>query len=112
MYSASESGSNNTGFSSHASISWARRSIVLISPYPSSIIQRNKVILDCRYSMIGSLPSRIVQPPADRSALASDSSKACSHLRFGKPSISRIRPEKIFFLPSFSTVRSSDCIAA
>ena len=45
-YSASESGSNNTGFSSHASISRARRSIVLTSPYPSSIIQRNNVTLD------------------------------------------------------------------
>ena len=62
--------------------------------------------------MIGSLSSLIVQPPAERSALASDNSKACSHLRFGRPSISRIRPEKIFFFPSFSTVRSPVCIAA
>ena len=62
--------------------------------------------------MIGSFPSRIVHPPADRSALASDNSKACSHLRLGRPSISNTRPEKIFFLPSFSTVRSPVFIAA
>ena len=44
--------------------------------------------------MIGSLFRRIVHPPAERSAEASDNSKACSTFRFGSPSISRIRPEK------------------
>mmetsp|Transcript_20800 Transcript_20800/g.38877 ORF Transcript_20800/g.38877 Transcript_20800/m.38877 type:complete len:246 (+) Transcript_20800:791-1528(+) len=59
-----------------------------------------------RYSMMGSLGSLMVQPAAERSALASESSKACSHLRSRSPqSISRTRPEKMFFLPCFSTVR-------
>ncbi len=43
---------------------------------------------------------------AERSAEASLSSKACSHFRFGNPSISRMRPENTFFLPFFSVVRS------
>ena len=46
----------------------------------------------------------MVQPAADRSADASESSKACSTVRSSIPSISRMRPEKIFFLPFFSTV--------
>ena len=54
--------------------------------------------------MIGSLLSCTAQPPAERSAEASDNSNACSTLRSGKPSISKMRPEKIFFLPCFSTV--------
>ena len=58
------------------------------------------------YSMIGSLFSRTVQAAAERSAEASESSNACSTLRFGRPSISRMRPLKTFFLPFFSTVRS------
>lgn len=56
-------------------------------------------MLDCRYSIIGALSNLIVQPAAERSADASASSKACSTLSSGKPSISKIRPEKIFFLP-------------
>ena len=63
------------------------------------------------YSMIGSLLRCTVQPPAERSAEASDNSNACSTLRSGKPSISRIRPEKIFFLPFFSTVNKPCLIA-
>ena len=63
------------------------------------------------YSIIGSLFSLIVQPPAERSADASANSKACSTFKSGKPSISKIRPEKIFFLPSFSTVNKPRSIA-
>ena len=55
--------------------------------------------------MIGSLFNLTVQPEADLSADASDNSNACSTFRSGKPSISRQRPEKIFFLPSFATVK-------
>ncbi len=69
-------------------------------------------MLLCRYSMIGSLFRRTVQAAAERSAEASESSKACSTLRSGNPSISRMRPEKMFFLPSFSTVRWPCWIAA
>ena len=43
---------------------------------------------------------------------ASEISKACSTFRLGRPSISSIRPEKIFFLPFFSIVKSPLCIAA
>jgi hypothetical protein len=57
-----------------------------------------------RYSMIGALLSLIVQPAALRSALASLSSKACSTFRSGRPSISRMRPLKMFFLPALATV--------
>mmetsp|Transcript_13584 Transcript_13584/g.54459 ORF Transcript_13584/g.54459 Transcript_13584/m.54459 type:complete len:248 (-) Transcript_13584:1255-1998(-) len=67
---------------------------------------------DVRYSMIGSLSSLIVQPAADRSADASASSKACSHLSCERPSISSTRPEKTFFLPRFSTVSRPRWIAA
>ena len=52
------------------------------------------------------------KPAADRSADASDSSKACSHLRWPRPSISKTRPEKTFFLPCFSTVNNPRWIAA
>ena len=62
--------------------------------------------------MIGSLSSLIVQPAAERSAEASDSSNACSTFSFGSPSISRMRPEKMFFLPFFSTVSRPCWIAA
>ena len=55
--------------------------------------------------MIGSLFNLTVQPEADLSADASDSSNACSTFIFGSPSISRHLPEKIFFLPSFATVK-------
>ncbi len=54
--------------------------------------------------MIGSLSRRTVQAAAERSAEASASSKACSIFRSGRPSISRIRPEKMFFLPFLATV--------
>ena len=53
----------------------------------------------------------MVQPAADRSADASESSKACSTVRSSIPSISRMRPEKIFFLPFFSTVNNPSFIA-
>ena len=61
--------------------------------------------------MIGSLFSLMVQPAAERSADASVSSNACSTFRSGRPSISRMRPEKMFFLPFFSTV-SRPCLIA
>ena len=69
------------------------------------------VMLERMYSIMGSLLRCTVQPPAERSADASDSSKACSTFRSGKPSISRIRPENTFFLPFFSTVRRPRLIA-
>jgi formylmethanofuran dehydrogenase subunit B len=56
-------------------------------------------VAELRYSLIGSLLSLTVQPAAERSAEASDSSNACSTFRSGRPSISRMRPEKMFFLP-------------
>ena len=62
------------------------------------------MILDSRYSIIGSLLRRTVHPDADRSADASESSNACSTFKSGRPSISRHLPEKIFFLPSLATV--------
>ena len=64
-----------------------------------------RTIFDFRYSKIGSSSKRTVHPDADLSAEASDNSKACSIFKFGNPSISRHLPEKIFFFPSFSTVR-------
>ena len=70
-----------------------------------------RTMLDCRYSMIGSLFSLMVQPAALRSADASDSSNACSTFRSGRPSISKIRPEKIFFLPALATVNRPCLIA-
>ena len=54
----------------------------------------------------------MVQPPAERSAVASASSKACSSLRSFSPSISTQRPEKTFTLPFFSTVSEPFWIAA
>lgn len=48
---------------------------------------------------MGSFASLIVQAAAERSADASESSNACSTFKFSKPSISKIRPEKMFFLP-------------
>jgi hypothetical protein len=48
--------------------------------------------------MIGSLFNLTEQPAAERSAEASDNSKACSQVKLGNPSISKIRPLKIFFL--------------
>ena len=56
------------------------------------------------YSMMGSLFRCTVQPPALRSAEASLSSNACSTFKSGSPSISRMRPEKMFFLPCLATV--------
>ena len=67
--------------------------------------------MEVRYSTIGSLFSLIVQPAAERSAEASVNSNACSTFRSGRPSISRMRPEKMFFLPFFSTV-SRPCLIA
>ena len=61
--------------------------------------------------MIGSLFRRTVQPAAERSAEASDSSNACSTFRSGRPSISRMRPEKMFFLPCLATVNRPDLMA-
>ena len=52
-----------------------------------------------------------VQPAADLSALASLSSKACSHLRCSRPSISRIFPENTLILFFFGTV-SRPCLIA
>ncbi len=86
-----------------------RRSRVRFSAYPSAIIHFIRVMFEVMYSIIGSLLSFTVQPAAERSAEASVSSKACSILRSGKPSISRMRPEKMFFLPFFSTV-SKPCL--
>ena len=53
-----------------------------------------------------------MHPDADLSADASDNSNACSTFKSGKPSISRQRPENIFFLPSFATVNRPFWIAA
>lgn len=64
-----------------------------------------------RYSMIGALSRCTVQPAAERSAEASDNSNACSTFRFGSPSISRMRPEKMFFLPCLATVSRPSLIA-
>ncbi len=61
--------------------------------------------------MIGSLFRRTEQPAAERSAEASDSSNACSTFSSGRPSISRMRPEKMFFLPALATVSRPDLIA-
>src|SRR5258706_3537622 len=63
------------------------------------------------YSTIGSLLRCTVQPAAERSAEASDSSKACSTFRSGRPSISRMRPEKMFFLPALATVSAPALMA-
>ena len=68
-------------------------------------------ILDFMYSIIGSLLSFTVQPAAERSADASVNSKACSTFKSGRPSISRMRPEKMFFLPALATV-SKPCLIA
>ncbi len=59
-----------------------------------------------------SCESWITQPPAERSAEASESSNACSTFRSGRPSISRMRPEKTFFLPCFGHGQSPFWIAA
>ncbi len=61
---------------------------------------------------MGSLFSLMVQPAADRSAEASDSSNACSTFKSGNPSISRILPEKALTLPSLATVNKPFSIAA
>ena len=103
-YSASSSASINTGFSSQDSIACALLSRVFSSSYPSEISHLRRMILDSRYSLIGSSFNLIVQPDADLSAEASDNSKACSTLRSGSPSISRHFPEKTFTLPSLGKV--------
>ena len=68
-------------------------------------------MFELRYSTIGASSSLMAQPAAERSADASESSKACSHLRWARPSISSTRPEKMFFLPAFSTVSRPMSIA-
>ena len=110
-YSASASRSSSWGFLTHASCAAMRRASVRPSAYPCEIIQRISVMLLLTYSMIGSLLRCTVQPAADRSADASDSSNACSTFKSGRPSISSTRPEKMFFLPFFSTV-SRPCLIA
>ena len=103
-YSASGSASSSCGSASHCSTFSMRRASVLASWYPSAIMFFIRMMFDLRYSMIGSLSSLIVQPAAERSAEASDSSNACSTFSLGRPSISRMRPEKMFFLPALATV--------
>mmetsp|Transcript_11567 Transcript_11567/g.38248 ORF Transcript_11567/g.38248 Transcript_11567/m.38248 type:complete len:235 (+) Transcript_11567:610-1314(+) len=110
-YSASGSAFKSVGSASHASIPATRRSIVLRSPYPASIIHFSMTTLDSRYSRIGASSREIVHPAALRSADASDNSNACSHFRCSKPSISKIRPLNTFFLFCLSTVRWPSWIA-
>ena len=50
--------------------------------------------------------SLIVQPAADRSAEASESSNACSHFEMAQALDLEDAAEKTFFFPCFSTVRS------
>ena len=68
--------------------------------------QSNLVVVlgDHRGKMLWTCASKTLQASAERSAEASEISNACSTVRFGKPSISRMRPEKMFFLPFFSMV--------
>mmetsp|Transcript_8583 Transcript_8583/g.12238 ORF Transcript_8583/g.12238 Transcript_8583/m.12238 type:complete len:216 (-) Transcript_8583:1947-2594(-) len=110
-YSALGSGCIRVGLAIHSSMRAMRLSMVRASPYPSAIIHLSMTMLEFRYSMMGSSLSCMVQPAADRSAEASESSNACSHLRSGRPSISRIRPEKIFFFPCLATVSRPICMA-
>jgi hypothetical protein len=94
-YSASLSASSSCGLASQASTFSMRRSSVLrvLVAVGDHVLHQHDVA-EFRYSMIGSLFSLIVQPAAERSALASLSSKACSTFRSGRPSISRMRPLK------------------
>ena len=64
-----------------------------------------------RYSLTVSTDSLIVLPAQERSAVASVSSKACSSLRSGSPSISMMRPLKMLILPALATVSSPCWIA-
>mmetsp|Transcript_75847 Transcript_75847/g.162710 ORF Transcript_75847/g.162710 Transcript_75847/m.162710 type:complete len:213 (-) Transcript_75847:1265-1903(-) len=68
-------------------------------------------MFDFKYSAIGSAGSLMLQPAAERSAEASESSKACSHFRLLRPSISRTLPEKTLIFPCFGTVRRPISIA-
>mmetsp|Transcript_22308 Transcript_22308/g.53515 ORF Transcript_22308/g.53515 Transcript_22308/m.53515 type:complete len:267 (+) Transcript_22308:661-1461(+) len=111
-YSAPLSASMSLGAASQSCMDAIRRSIVRESPYPSEIIHLSMVMLDVRYSVMGATSSLMVQPAAERSADASESSNACSHLRCPRPSISKMRPENTFFLPDFSTVSSPALMAA
>ena len=63
--------------------------------------------------MMGSLSSLMEHAAAERSAAASESSKACSHLslEMKSPSISSTRPEKMFFLFFLGTVKRPSLIA-
>ena len=69
------------------------------------------VMFERRYSAIDASDKLIVQPAAERSADASESSNACSTVKFSSPSISKIRPEKALILPFFSTV-NRPCLMA
>ena len=69
------------------------------------------VMFEVMYSMIGSLFKCTEHAAAERSAAESDNSNACSTFKFGKPSISRMRPEKIFTLPCLATVNKPALIA-
>merc|ERR1719162_1485487 len=68
-------------------------------------------MLDRRYSITGAWFNLIEQPAAERSADASESSKACSHFKSGSPSISKHLPLKMFFLPFFATVSNPSLMA-
>lgn len=103
-YTAFLSASNNFGWAMKASILAIRRAIVRLSPYPSAIIHLRSATFEFKYSRMGSGFNLIVHPAADRSAEASDNSKACSQVKSGSPSISNILPENTFFLFFFSTV--------
>ena len=82
------------------------KNITILVPFDKKINVLKKTLyklfnvsfFDFKYSKIGSSSNRTVQPEADLSAEASESSKACSIFKSDKPSISKHLPEKIFFL--------------
>ena len=110
-YFASLSALKRVGFLSHSLILSALLARVALSSYPASIIASISEIFDLIYSLTLSMLKSTLQAAADLSALASLSSKACSTFKFGKPSISKIFPAKMFFLFFFSTV-SCPCLIA
>ena len=74
----------------HGTYTAGRRSGVWTQWHPNGQIAERG---ERRYAeATDSSPRSMVQPPADRSAEASESSKACSTVRSGSPSISRMRP--------------------
>merc|ERR1719271_712633 len=111
-YSALASASMSCGLSRNCSMRATRRCKVRASPYPSATIHFSMTMLLLKYSQTGSGSNLMEQPAADRSADASDNSKACSHFKCPRPSISNTRPEKMFFLPCFSTVNNPRWMAA